>query len=140
MQSVDSQWLLYVDNAQAVSSLYDQEPPLAAAMLHRVSLSESGWVFKFTLAIPILPPKLPNRWERNANTVQIEFGLASFRDLKILKADAWPSNNVVDLQCTPVGDGVHVKIRGQMIDIEFATERLHVCGIVGLRTEGLWGQ
>jgi hypothetical protein len=63
-------WVDVLDNQQAVTSLFRDIAALSSITLHEVWLNREGPVLRLRFDVPVVPPVLPKKWPKGANTTQ----------------------------------------------------------------------
>ncbi len=88
-------WTQFLENADAISSIFDQAPSLQRVRLMRLQLSEDGPTVDLKLALRDFPARPPKRWAAmRANAAILELQLLGVARLSVA---GWTTNNVVDI-------------------------------------------
>jgi hypothetical protein len=123
-------WTSYVENPEAVTSTFGEEPSLSSVRLMKIELLEDGPTVNVNLALRDYPRNPPQRWSRvAANAVTLTLQLLGASQISI---DGWGTDNVADCIIEDNGnDERQVIITGS----EFRTQMICL-GIRVARIEG----
>jgi len=130
-EGTNAGWIAFVDNRQAIDSLYHAPPDLADVILCSVALGESGWACRLTVATRELPHRSPKKWANGYDTVYINFGIA---ELVSISLNGWPRDRkgrLVRLSATRSNGGLNLAIVGSGASLYLKAPGLHICGIEG---------
>lgn len=76
-------WFTFLDNPQAVTSLFGDACDLSSIELHEVVLGREGSVLRLRFDVPVLPSCMPSKWPAGANTTQITLAAWEIESLEI---------------------------------------------------------
>jgi hypothetical protein len=87
-------WTSLVENPEAVTSTFGDEPSLLSGRLMKIELLEDGPTVNVNLALRDYPRNPPERWSRiGANAVTLTLQLMGASQISIA---GWEAENVVD--------------------------------------------
>lgn len=76
-------WPTFIENAQAVSSLFEEVDSLSVVELHEVVVHRDGPLVRLRFDIQIVPKALPKGWPADANTTQITLAAWGVEELSL---------------------------------------------------------
>lgn len=101
-------------NPEAVRALYDSADGLDHVHLFSVVLRPDGRGVELRVELPRFPDHPPERWDPEANRVQVALDLWSVEDLKI---EGWTPESAGLLALSPVGDALHLSFESEAVRI-----------------------
>ena len=130
-------WHEYLENPEAIRSLYGDVPPLTAVRLMKVQLQEGGPTAVLSLVLPTYPIHPPIRWSRTGfNAATLNLRLFAVRRYE---QSGWQVNNIVDIHITKEGDSLHLKANGPSLHMFIECGFLDVAGVSGYVQENSAG-
>jgi hypothetical protein len=132
-------WTAFLENSEAISSIFDQEPSLQGVRLMKVQLSEDGPTVDLKVVLPDFPAHPPKRWlPLIANTTILELQLMGAVQLSIA---GWTTNNLVDIKFDRSPNGqLKITLRGDGIDAEVVCLGVRVAHLSGCQATTRGGE
>jgi hypothetical protein len=123
-------WTPLLENPEAITSLYAEEPSLTSIRLMSIELLEDGPTVRLNLDLHDYPLRPPARWSRiNANAVTMVLELLAVSEISI---NGWSSDNVISCELRRLGEaGLKVILIGTNVRGEvncLAARVAHVTG------------
>ena len=81
-------WIPFLDNVEAVTSLFGADRDFPLVDLHEATLGRDGPVLRLRFDVPAVPPTPPRRWPPGTNTTQ--FTMAAW-GVSALAVNGWAS-------------------------------------------------
>lgn len=125
-------WYENCANPQALRALYASSEGLDRVRLFAVVLRPDGRSVELRVELPRFPDHPPERWDPEANHVQVTLDLWSVEDLKL---EGWTPESAGLLTLSPAGDALHLSFESQEVRI---TARCGAARIARVSPYSVW--